>query len=117
MRLSTKTRWLLTALLVAPAAGLVAVAVRAACEQPAAYGLYASSYMDSRLNTPGGEDNEFFTRAGGVPNIFLLVDSSGSMRRMAPDGPGKLPGTTVQSGVVTTSHPAGVVGCGLDSRS
>src|SRR5512145_2766659 len=35
----------------------------------------------------GGEDSECFTSKGGVPNLFFLVDSSGSMERLPPDDP------------------------------
>jgi type IV pilus assembly protein PilY1 len=33
-----------------------------------------------------GEDVEFFTNQGGVPNVMFILDNSGSINRMAPDG-------------------------------
>lgn len=77
-------------------------------DNPAARDLLVSSYTDSLLNRPKGEDTNFFIRAGGVPNIMLLLDSSGSMNRLPPDGPSFFGGTL---------PPTGTVGCGLDDGS
>ena len=68
------------------------------CDQSAAFRLYAGSYMDSMLNPPKAEDVEFFTQSSGVPNIMILLDNSGSMRRLPPNGPGFLGGTAPPSG-------------------
>lgn len=87
--------------------GAGAWAYAASCSNSAAYGLYAGSYMDTMLNPPKAEDVEFFTQSGGVPNIMILIDNSGSMLRMAPNGPSTL----------GTPPPAGVVGCGLDATT
>jgi type IV pilus assembly protein PilY1 len=67
---------------------LTAGAAQAQTCNKAAFGLSGSSYMDSQLNPPPGEDVEFFSSTGGVPTIFFLVDSSGSMQRLPPNGPG-----------------------------
>jgi type IV pilus assembly protein PilY1 len=45
-----------------------------------------SSYADAILNPPKGEDTEFFVSTGGVPNLMFVLDTSGSMQRLAPDG-------------------------------
>lgn len=57
------------------------------CGNPAARDLLATSYADAQLNGAKGEDTNFFTRAGGVPNIMVLLDTTGSMNRLPPDGP------------------------------
>ena len=46
----------------------------------------ASSLADSMINPPTGEDMDFFVTTGGVPNVALVLDTSESMRRVAPDG-------------------------------
>lgn len=48
--------------------------------------LATSSYADAVINPPRGEDTEFFVSTGGVPNLMFLIDTSGSMMNMAPDG-------------------------------
>ena len=52
----------------------------------AASSVAASSLADALLNPPEGEDTEFFVTKGGIPNVALVLDTSGSMRRVAPDG-------------------------------
>jgi type IV pilus assembly protein PilY1 len=52
----------------------------------AACSLFASSYSDAILNPPTGEDSDFFVNTGGVPNLMFLLDTSGSMVRLPPDG-------------------------------
>jgi type IV pilus assembly protein PilY1 len=69
----TRTRFAVAAALLV-AAGAAAAADQAAC------GLYPA------LAYPKGEDADFFTTQGGVPNIVFLLDNSGSINRMAPDG-------------------------------
>ncbi len=75
------------------AAMLVAAAVAGAVLLPvhlladiASCSVNASSYADAVLNPSRGEDTEFFVTSGGVPNIMLVLDTSSSMRRLAPDG-------------------------------
>ncbi len=46
----------------------------------------ASSYADSIVNPPRGEDTEFFVNTGGIPSLVFLVDNSTSMLRLPPDG-------------------------------
>ncbi len=73
-----------------------------ACLDPAAARvLYAGALADAAINPPSGEDNQFFTSSGGIPNIFFLMDTGVSMARLPPNGPISLglPGT-------------GVAGCG-----
>ncbi len=48
--------------------------------------LLASSFGDAVINPPGGEDTDFFVNSGGVPNVMFVLDTSGSMVRMPPDG-------------------------------
>ncbi len=93
----------------------------------AARDLLATSYMDALLNPAKGEDTDFFVRAGGVPNIFFLLDSSGAMSRLPPDGPASYggPGAPLPPGVLltdpsvvnATAAAARTVGCGLDAIS
>jgi type IV pilus assembly protein PilY1 len=105
----------------------------------AAFGLSASSYMDSQLNPPPGEDIEFFSSSGGIPTIFFLLDNGTSMMRLPANGPGflgnPLPplndiqcpvgGDAYDSGCANQNVPGGdtrktppyVVGCGLDPVS
>jgi type IV pilus assembly protein PilY1 len=97
----------LAAVAVLAAAGAGAWAYAASCTQSAAYALYSGSYMDTMLNPPKAEDVEFFTSTGGVPNIMILLDTSGSMVRLPPNGPSTL----------GTLPPEGTVGCGLDSAT
>jgi type IV pilus assembly protein PilY1 len=96
---------LLAAVTVVAATGGLGYA--AVCSFAAAEGLLAGSFTDSILNPPKAEDVDFFSSQAGVPNIMILLDSSGSMIRMAPNGPSTL-GTTL---------PAGTVGCGLDAST
>ncbi|HET8539346.1 MAG TPA: pilus assembly protein PilY [Anaeromyxobacter sp.] len=71
-----------------------AVAVAQTCSiSVAARGAVASSYVDTMLNGSDPEDAGFFTRTGGVPNIFFLLDNSASMVRLPPNGGGFYPGT------------------------
>ncbi|HEX8913677.1 MAG TPA: PilC/PilY family type IV pilus protein [Humisphaera sp.] len=72
---------------------LVAAAVAGAVLLPvhlladiASCSVNASSYADAVINPPGSEDTEFFVTTGGVPNIMLVLDTSWTMRRLAPDG-------------------------------
>src|SRR5512138_1704038 len=75
-------------------AALLAAAVAAAVLAPihlladlASCSVNASSFADSVLNPPKGEDTEFFVSSGGgVPNIMFVLDTSGSMLRLPPDG-------------------------------
>ena len=112
------------ALALRPAAGAAQT-----CEpNDAARDLLAASYLDSALNPSDGEDMDFLKRESGAPNIMVLFDSSGSMRRLPPDGPGRIGGTlppghllvdpskAAQQTAAKTS-PSRVVGCGLDPVS
>lgn len=129
----------------AAAAALAPAPVRAqACTNGAAFGLYASSYMDSQLNPPPGEDVEFFSSSGGVPTVYFLLDNSGSMRRLPPNGPGFYTGRLPPLNDINcpaggdeydpdcasptgprkrwpvwphSAAPPGVIGCGLDPVS
>ncbi len=77
------------ALALRPAAGAAQT-----CEpNDAARDLLAASYLDTALNPSDGEDMDFLKRESGAPNIMVLFDSSGSMRRLPPDGPGRIGGT------------------------
>ena len=67
---------------------LAAPMVLTADTHPAAWQLFMSSYSDTVLNPPTGEDSDFFVTTGGVPNLMFLLDTSGSMLRMPPDGAG-----------------------------
>jgi len=82
------------------------------CDQSAAFRLYAGSYMDSMLNPPKAEDVEFFTQSSGVPNIMILLDNSGSMNRLPPNGPGFLGGTAPPSGKANAGCGATLTGPG-----
>jgi type IV pilus assembly protein PilY1 len=115
------------------------VAARPQTCSTAAFSLFGGSYMDSQLNPPPGEDLEFFTSSGGIPTIYFLLDNSGSMQRLSPNGPGFYvnpppplndvncptggdvydPGCKNQNvpGGNKKVAPPGVVGCGLDSVS
>jgi type IV pilus assembly protein PilY1 len=59
----------------------------------AARGAVASSYFDTLLNGSDKEDAQFFTKSGGIPNIFFLLDNSASMVRLPPNGGGFYPET------------------------
>jgi type IV pilus assembly protein PilY1 len=75
-----------------------------ACVDPApARTFYAGALADAILNPPTGEDNQFFTSSGGIPNIFFLMDTGASMGRLPPNGP-------ISLGLPT----AGAPGCGTD---
>ncbi len=114
------------------AAMLAAVAVphsspsQATPDDVAARTLLATNLADAIMNPPKGEDTEFFLRSGGVPNIFFLIDSSGSMERLPPNGPAFYgsQNPTMPPGIVLanpSSPPATtdtrIVGCGLDPVS
>ena len=62
------------------AAALLLAALPAAAADQAACNLYPL------VSWAKGEDADFFTNQGGVPNIVFLLDNSGSINRMAPDG-------------------------------
>jgi type IV pilus assembly protein PilY1 len=92
----------------------------------AARTLLATNLADAIMNPPKGEDTEFFLRSGGVPNVFFLMDSSGSMERLPPNGPAFYGSAnpTMPPGIVLAnpSSPPAVtntrtVGCGLDPVS
>jgi type IV pilus assembly protein PilY1 len=97
----------------------------------AARTLLATNYADAVMHGAKGEDTDFFIRAGGVPNIFFLVDTSGSMERLPPDGPATYGGRnpTLPPGALVTDPSSGLqqtaaftsaarmVGCGLDPVS
>src|SRR5919197_324983 len=51
--------------------------------------LTSSSYGNSVLNPPVGEDTDFFVNKGGIPNVMFLLDTSGSMLQLAPEGASK----------------------------
>jgi type IV pilus assembly protein PilY1 len=112
------------------------VADSLSCADEAAGNLLVASYLDAALNPPVGEDLEFLYKDGGVPNIMVLFDSSGSMQMLPPDGAGKIggDGSTKPPGYGLTSSDANnsytltnwnnaladatrVVGCGLDAIS
>lgn len=111
------------ALLLAPHA-----AAAQTCGDNAARGFLAGNLMDSMLNPPKGEDAEFYTTTGGVPNIMFVIDTSGSMERLPPNGPAFLGGLnpTMPAGHLLTDPTVAaqqtstyndhtrVVGCGLD---
>jgi type IV pilus assembly protein PilY1 len=65
------------------AAALLLSAAPVAAVEQAACGLYPATGL---ANWAKGEDSDFFTNQGGVPNIVFLLDNSGSINRMAPDG-------------------------------
>lgn len=65
------------------AALLLLSAAPVAAQEQAACGLYPATAL---ANWAKGEDSDFFTNQGGVPNIVFLLDNSGSINRMAPDG-------------------------------
>src|SRR5574337_1972633 len=88
MRLRSKPFLVVLGTAAVIAAGATVVRAWAiACTSPGAYGLYASSYADTMLNPGKAEDVDFFTASGGVPNIMILLDTSLSMNRLAPNGP------------------------------
>ena len=97
------------------------------CSDPAARDLLAASYLDSAINPPIGEDLDFLQSDGGFPNIMVLFDSSASMRRLPPDGPGRIgavapslpPGVLVSDPARNppATSTARIVGCGLDTES
>lgn len=117
----------------AAASGLALAAQGAAaqtCENPAARDLLAASYLDTALNPPVGEDLDFLYKETGFPNIMILFDNSTSMRRLPPDGPGKIGGATPTlppghllvdptsvAEQTAAESAARVVGCGLDPES
>jgi type IV pilus assembly protein PilY1 len=78
----------LRALAVAAAVAVVVLAPVALLADVASCSLMASSYADSIVNPPKGEDTDFFVSSGGIPNLMFLLDTSGSMQNMAPDGAG-----------------------------
>jgi type IV pilus assembly protein PilY1 len=78
------------------------------CGDLAARNLMVGAASDAVVNPPGQEDNQFFSSQAGFPNIFFLLDTSGSMQRLPPNGP---PGDNVGTLPVT-----GMVGCGYDPQ-
>lgn len=105
---------------------------QATTDHVAARTLLATNLTDAILNPAKGEDTEFFLRGGGVPNIFFLIDTSGSMERLPPDGPASYGGLTaaVPPGVQLDEEDRGdttittnvrnsrtILGCGLDPVS
>jgi type IV pilus assembly protein PilY1 len=97
-------------------------------DERAARTLLATNLADSLMHPPKAEDYDFFMSAGGIPNIFFVVDTSGSMERLPPDGPafyggmsGALPSGALllnrtNSTAQTNARAARpIVGCGLDS--
>jgi type IV pilus assembly protein PilY1 len=98
-------RLLLLAAVVA-AASAAGLGYAATCSFAAAEGLLAGSFTDSTLNPPKAEDVDFFSSQGGVPNIMIMLDSSGKMLRSSPSPNG-----------LGAPLPAGTVGCGLDAVS
>ncbi len=96
----------------------------------AARTLLATNLADAVINPAKGEDTNFFIRAGGIPNIFFLVDTSGSMERLPADGPAFYGGAspTMPPGVLladptnagaqnTARNNRTILGCGLDAVS
>jgi type IV pilus assembly protein PilY1 len=110
----------------------------------AAMDLLATSWADTQLNGPKGEDTSFFTSKGGVPNILVLMDTTGSMNRLPPDGPNyygaalppgyydgsadqtaayaandttTVPGYTASTAWTSPTPNTRVVGCGIDPVS
>ena len=67
-------------ILVPFALALLLVATHGSAVNQAACNLYPVD-ADS-----AGEDVDLFTNQGGVPNVMFLLDNSGSINRMAPDG-------------------------------
>lgn len=98
------------------------------CVDHPARNLMAGNLVNTLLNPPKGEDAEFYTSAGGMPNIMFLTDTSGSMERLPPNGPAFLGGTEptlpaghllATPGTATAQNSAyndhtRVVGCGID---
>src|SRR6266568_6028684 len=73
-----------------------------ACLDPqAARVFYAGALADAVLHPSTEEDNQFFTSSGGIPNVYLVLDTGVSMARLAPNGP-------VSLGLPAT----GTAGCG-----
>ncbi len=78
-------RNLLAALVAATVAAAVLVPVRLLADLVTC-SVNLGSYADGVVNPPTGEDAEFFVSSGGVPNIMFVLDTSASMKRLAPDG-------------------------------
>ena len=115
-----------------------------ACDEGTARNLLFTSRIASILHPSDKEDVEFFTSRGGAPNVLIVLDTSGSMERLPPDGPHSLGfgggayttanpiiGTDVPQGFLVTNRGSTtqqnnalaapvatrVVGCGLDPVS
>jgi type IV pilus assembly protein PilY1 len=99
-------------------------------DERAARTLLATNLADSLMHPPKAEDYDFFTSSGGVPNIFFVVDTSGSMERLPPDGPAFYggesptlpPGSLLlnRDGIIAQNSARNtrpIVGCGLDPVS
>jgi len=61
-----------------------------ACDEGTARNLLFTSRIASILHPSDKEDVEFFTSRGGAPNVLIVLDTSGSMERLPPDGPHSL---------------------------
>jgi type IV pilus assembly protein PilY1 len=101
----------------------VAAAVAAALAIPinlladvASCSLATSSYVDSVINPARGEDTEFFVSSGGVPNLMFLLDTSGSMMAMAPDGAADTWGSFERPGNATANQGYGCTNAFANAR-
>ncbi len=74
--------------------------------QPGACCIQSTSALDAKMNPTKGSDENFFTSAGGPPNVLIMLDTSCSMNAWAEDWP-----TAKGCGPVT--HP-GFAGLGYD---
>src|SRR5512139_750729 len=77
----------------------------------AACSVTASSLADSLLNPPTGEDTDFFVTEGGIPNIALVLDTSESMLRVAPDGAARTWGSFQDPTPITAGGAPRRYGC------
>ncbi len=89
------------AIAVAAAVAAIVLAPVLLLADTASCSVAVTSYADSVLNSPKGEDTEFFVSSGGVPNIMFVLDSSGSMLRLPPDGASRGWGSFEASGTTT----------------
>jgi type IV pilus assembly protein PilY1 len=69
--------------------------------------LATASYADAIINPPSGEDTDFFVTSGGVPNLMFLIDNSGSMMNMPPDGAADTWGSFEATAISTTGYGYG----------
>jgi len=60
------------------------------CDDGTARNLLLGARIDQAINPPDKEDVEFFSSRGGAPNVLIVLDTSGSMERLPPDGPHSL---------------------------